>query len=726
MVNTPNPKQDAVSNSIVVTCASGLETLLIKEMHALELTNVEPHSGAVRFIGTLEDAYRICLHSRIASRVLWVVSEQVCTDDGEIYDLTKMVPWERYFAPEKKVRVLVDIVGVDNVNSQYVTFQVMDAVRDVFQENCQSRVITVKEQADVYVHAFWANDEIQFSIDLAGKPLHQRGYRQEQGAAPLKESLAAALLYWSGFNEAPDSALLDPFCGSGTILIEAALMQRKISPGLLRNEFGLEQCLFFDKAMWLSLKERAQAAVLPEPDKPSIRGFDVDAQAIVAAQANIRAAQVERCIHIQRAELGTVSLPKSVKEVSKGFVVTNAPYGERVGEESQIAYLYTALGNILQPLLPNWTVGVLSNHVESIDRVGLAQAEVHRFNNGPIRCYFKSAPWHKKPQPALMAPLIVTDYEPLPEQRDFINRLRKNVKPLRKWAEKSGVSCYRIYDADMPEFNMAIDWYDGQFHVQEYKPPKTVDEEKAANRLAIALQSLVKLFDVPRSAIALKSRAKQKGKQQYNRLQKANEFRVVSEAGVRLRINMRDYLDTGLFLDHRPVRGWLQERSQGKRVLNLFSYTCAGSVHAAVGGAKTTTSVDMSRTYLDWGRANLYLNGFSENNHRLVHANCMQWLRQHHLQYDVIFLDPPTFSNSKRMHGIFDVQRDHVELIDLAMKRLEKGGQLLFSNNYRRFALAPELYDRYQVKDVTRESIPMDFKGSKSIHCCFEIMHLVE
>src|SRR5690606_34305272 len=260
------------------------------------------------------------------------------------------------------------------------------------------------------------------------------------------------------------------------------------------------------------------------------------------------------------------------------------------------------------------------------------------------------------------------------------------------------ISCYRLYDADMPEFAVAVDLYDGWAHVQEYAAPASVSEDKAQARLQDVLVALPQVLGTPAERVVLKQRQRQTGKQQYERMDRRGEFLTVQEGQVRLLVNLTDYLDTGLFLDHRPMRLRIAEEARGKRFLNLFCYTASATVHAAVGGARRTTSVDLSKTYLDWARRNLALNGLSDL-HQLV---------QDRGEYDLIVLDPPTFSNSKRMDDVFDVQRDHVQLLDMAMARLAPGGVLYFSNNFRRFKLDPALEEKYQVEDISAQTLDKD------------------
>lgn len=302
----------------------------------------------------------------------------------------------------------------------------------------------------------------------------------------------------------------------------------------------------------------------------------------------------------------------------------------------------------------------------------------------------------------------------------FANRLQKNLKQLGKWARREKIECYRLYDADMPEYALAVDLYRDWVHVQEYAAPKSIDPAKAQVRLLDALAALPQALGIPSERIVIKRRERQGGKRQYERQNSEGRFMEVEEGGVRLLVNLTDYLDTGLFLDHRPMRLRLQREAAGKRFLNLFCYTATATVHAARGGARSTTSVDLSKTYLDWARRNLSLNGFSDKQ-KLVQSDVMEWLRADRGEYDLIFIDPPTFSNSKRMEGVFDVQRDQVELIDLAMTRLAKGGVLYFSNNFRKFELDPGLAARYQVEDISAQTLDPDFVRNPKIHRAWRI-----
>jgi 23S rRNA (guanine2069-N7)-methyltransferase / 23S rRNA (guanine2445-N2)-methyltransferase len=306
----------------------------------------------------------------------------------------------------------------------------------------------------------------------------------------------------------------------------------------------------------------------------------------------------------------------------------------------------------------------------------------------------------------------------------FANRLRKNLRLLGKWARREGVSCYRLYDADLPEYAVAVDLYEGWAHVQEYAAPETVDPARAEARLREAMAVLPEALGIPTEHVVLKVRRRQKGLAQYERLATTGDFREVGEGGLRFLVNLTDYLDTGLFLDHRPTRAMIRDLAAGRCFLNLFAYTGTASVYAASGGAASTTSVDMSRVYLDWARRNLALNGFDQGPvHRFVHADCLKWLEARRPErYDLIFLDPPTFSTSKRMgERTFDVQRDHVPLIRAVASLLGREGILLFSNNSRRFTLDRDALFDFLIEDVTAKTLPHDFARNPRIHTCWRI-----
>jgi len=305
----------------------------------------------------------------------------------------------------------------------------------------------------------------------------------------------------------------------------------------------------------------------------------------------------------------------------------------------------------------------------------------------------------------------------------LVNRLRKNLRSLGKWARNQNIECYRLYDNDLPEYAFAIDCYGEFIHMAEYQAPASIAQDKVEARRAQALLAVQEVLGVAPESIILKSRQRQRGKQQYQLLNRSNDFFTVREGASQFWVNLKDYLDTGLFLDHRPVRKFIYENARGARFLNLFCYTATASVHAALGGAESSLSIDLSNTYLDWARKNFLLNKLVGNKHRLKRADCISYLESNKEIFDLIFLDPPTFSNSKRTESVLDIQRDHVSLISNAMKKLEASGLLIFSSNNRNFKFDRVLRDRFKVKDFSNASLDRDFQRNRKIHQAWLIRH---
>lgn len=312
----------------------------------------------------------------------------------------------------------------------------------------------------------------------------------------------------------------------------------------------------------------------------------------------------------------------------------------------------------------------------------------------------------------------------LPGTEMFSNRLRKNLRHLGKWARRSGVTCYRLYDGDLPEYAVAIDLYEGWAHVQEYAAPASVSPERAAARLCDVMRVTPEILSIPPAQVVLKVRRRQRGPAQYERHADSARFHTVHEGGLAFLVNLTDYLDTGLFLDHRLTRGLIRGLAAGKGFLNLFAYTGSATVYAAAGGAAATTTVDMSGVYLDWARRNMGLNGFfAVAAHRFIQEDCLAWVESRPRdRFDLIFLDPPTFSNSKRMgERTFEVQRDHAALLRAVAHLLAPHGTLLFSNNFRQFRMDRAALREFDVQEITGATIPPDFQRNPRIHTCWKI-----
>ncbi|WP_267119853.1 bifunctional 23S rRNA (guanine(2069)-N(7))-methyltransferase RlmK/23S rRNA (guanine(2445)-N(2))-methyltransferase RlmL, partial [Xanthomonas sacchari] len=400
-----------------------------------------------------------------------------------------------------------------------------------------------------------------------------------------------------------------------------------------------------------------------------------------------------------------------------GTVVCNPPYDERLAAD---AALYRRLGDALKRAVPKWRASLLCGSDELAYATGLRAAKKYQMFNGALECPLIVC------DPIAVAPRAgaAEESRPLSDGAQMVaNRLRKNLRKFKTWRARARIGCYRAYDADLPEYAAAIDVYQedgGQartfLHVQEYAAPDSIPDADVRRRRNELLAAAREVFAVPAEQVALKTRERGKGGSKYGRFEQRGEFLVVREHDALLRVNLFDYLDTGLFLDHRPLRGVMAQQARGKRFLNLFCYTGVASVQAAVAGADSTTSVDLSGTYLQWCADNLAFNGKGGAQHRLVQADALSWLEAEKNRYDVIFCDPPTFSNSARAED-FDIQREHVRLLRAAVARLMPEGVLYFSNNFRRFKLDENALAEFAVcEEISAQTIDVDFERNPRIH----------
>lgn len=826
------------------TCPKGLEPLLAAELAGFGTASVRETLAGARFEGTLESAYRTCLWSRIASRVILTLATFPVTDAASLYDGVRRIPWREHLPSNGTLRV--DFGGTSETisNSLFGAQKVKDAVVDRIRDETGVRPSVDLDRPAVRVNVRLHQGEVTVGIDLSGDSLHRRGYRGEGGEAPLKENLAAAVLVRAGWMDIAGrrGSLVDPLCGSGTFLVEAALMASDTAPGIFRHHFGFDKWRPNPVLLWRNLlaearerRERGMARGLPD-----LRGYDADPRMVSAARENLRRAGFDR-VSVSVRELSRLTRPVHAG-AAPGLLVANPPYGERLGSADALAHLYRHFGDKLKEHFTGWKAALLTGNPDLGKTMGLRAKKVYALFNGPIPCklllfdvepeWFVEGPPAgpaavPRPEdttpggadarplspapavpdsngrcttsPAILEPALEPPVEPISErtaegaaertaeaisertaepappvpspptpdapkaesrQEDvpdapppphsgspreaggetaspagpgspappaaqgaemFANRLVKNLKKIGKWAHRHGVACYRLYDADMKEYAFAVDRYGDYLHVQEYTPPATVDPEAAQRRLDEALWEMVRVLGIPPERIYVKERRRQKRFDQYTRQASEGRLLEVTEGGSRFLVNLSDYVDTGLFLDLRPLRLKIREMARGKRFLNLFCYTAAATVHAAAGGARNTTSVDLSATYLAWARKNLALNGFSEALHRLIRSECGEFLSRCTQSFDLVLMDVPTFSNSKRMAGTLDIQRDQAGLIRKAARLLAPGGTLFFSTHNRRFQLETGALADLAPRDISKETLPEDFAGDPRIHQCWEI-----
>lgn len=700
-------------NALFASTARGLEELLKTELENLGAQNAQVVQGGVHFEGDAHLLYSSLMWSRLASRILLPLSECNVYSDLDLYLGVQAIDWTAMFAPGATFAVHFSGLNDTIRNSQYGALKVKDAIVDAFTRKNLPRPNVDKDQPDLRINVWLNKETASIALDLSGDGLHQRGYRDATGQAPIKETLAAAIVQRSGWQ--PGTPLIDPMCGSGTLLIEAAMIATDRAPGLHRTRWGFTGWAKHDDEIWKSVKTDAQVRARRGLSEYQSRfyGSDNDSRVIERARSNARRAGLADIISFSVSDVAQLTNP--LPKGPLGTVISNPPYGERLESEPALIALHSLLGRAMKQQFGGWNLSLFSASPELLSCLQLRADRQFKAKNGPLDCVQKN--YH------LAAGSSEGGQGRIAE--DYANRLRKNLKKLDKWAKQEGVECYRLYDADLPDYNVAVDRYADWVVIQEYAPPKTVDANKARQRLFDVIAATIQVLEIAPNKLVLKTRERQKGTSQYQKVAQKEEFMEVREYNARFWVNLTDYLDTGLFLDHRIARRMLGQMSKDKDFLNLFAYTGSASVHAGLGGAKSTTTVDMSRTYLEWAERNLRLNGLTGRNHRLIQADCLGWLAESTERFDVIFIDPPTFSNSKRMEASFDVQRDHLALMKDLKRLLKPGGTIMFSNNKRGFKMdLPGLADlSLKAQEITEKTLSQDFARNRQIHNCWLVTH---
>ncbi len=769
---------------LFATTPKAMETILTEELQSLGITNIKATMAGVAFQGDLETAYRACLWSRTANRILLVLSSFEVKTQEDLYNGVQQINWFEHINADDTFAVSFSAKNSEAINNTHFgALKVKDAIVDQMRDKFQQRPSINTEQPNIRINVYLNGEIAQLSLDLSGESLHRRGYRDVNIQAPMKENLAAAMLLRCGWPEIAkqNGSLIDPMCGSGTLLLEGAMIAADYAPGLLRDYFGFIGWKKHDADCWKKLRTEALQRRKAGMEKlPVMVGFDQNRHTVNAALTHIANAGLQNKIHVERRDIEDAEPAESW---TPGLLICNPPYGERLGDEQETAELYKKFGESLKAHFIGWKAAMIISNPELGFRLGIRSQKPITLYNGALECkllrfnieessfFIPKAKTQEeriaqviaisKTEPpvvntekvarvekALMpdtesrsdkesgkakAPIIVEAATHKEDSKvgaiEFANRLKKNFKKLSKWARQNGITCYRVYDADLPEYAAAVDIYQGAetwINVQEYEPPKTIDQHKADQRLAGLLAEIPQVLGVNSEHIFLKIRRKQRSTDQYEKHGELGRFHTIEEGGCKLLVNFEDYLDTGLFLDHRPIRLLIQQQANNKRFLNLFAYTGSATVHAAMGGATSTTTVDMSNTYTEWAKNNMALNK-NTGEHEFIQADCLEWLANEAKkaadvrQYDLIFLDPPTFSNSKRMEDVFDIQNDHVQLIKNAVTLLAPEGILYFSTNFRRFKIDSPGLSELTVEDISAATIPEDFSRNPRIHYCWKI-----
>lgn len=707
---------------LVATAAFGLEAVVVRELGDLGYTAQVMRPGRILFEADSAAICRSNLWLRSADRVLLQLARFQAIDFDVLFDTVREIPWEAWITPTAAIPV--------RGRAHKSQLSSVPACQRTVKKAIVERLTSDRGWTDlpetgnpVPVEVNILNDEATISIDTSGQGLHRRGYRTLVGPAQIRETLAAGLVQLSFWN--PDRPLIDPFCGTGTVAIEAALLGRRIAPGALR-QFAAEHWPAIAASQWKTARQEAQDLALPSlPER--IIGTDADPKSLELARYHAEQASVAKDIHFQQREFLDLSSQRQY-----GCLICNPPYGERLGENAEITALYQSIPKVLRRL-KTWSHFILSARADLETLVGQQADRRRKLYNGQIACTYYQffgprppRPEHKdRLQPAVRSGQAFGGLHPEAERQatEFANRLRKRARHLRRWPARRGITCFRLYERDIPEIPLVVDLYEEALHIAEFERPHERTTAEHADWLDQMVRTAAHALKTPRELVFVKHRARQRGHSQYKRLGNEQTTRVVQEGGLKFHVNLSDYVDTGLFLDHRITRSLVRDAAQGANFLNLFAYTGTFSVYAAAGGAAQTTSVDLSSTYLTWAAENLHLNGFEGKEHRQIQGDVMRYLRDlpPGRPFDLVVVDPPTYSNSKNLAADWDIQRDYVALLKRVLIHTAEGGVIFFSTNSRRFKLDEGNLHGVTIHNITRQTIPEDFRNLR-IHQCWRII----
>jgi 23S rRNA (guanine2445-N2)-methyltransferase / 23S rRNA (guanine2069-N7)-methyltransferase len=741
-----------LSLELIATAAAGTEAIVKRELTSLgfEARTVTP--GRLLFRGDMSAICRTNLWLRVAERILIRIGTFPAADFDALFEGTKALPWAQWLPRDAEFPVSgrshrSQLTSVPAVQRS-VKRAIVECLRAAHHTN------ELPETGPRYAIKISLRDDVAtLTLDTTGTGLHKRGYRRLVGEAQLRETLAAAMVQLSFWR--PGRVLADPFCGTGTIPIEAAMIGRNIAPGLNR-EFVCEPWPIFDAKIWKQAREEARDSIRPTLGE-RLLAYDIDAETLSLARFHAQQAGVADDIHWQQRPFSELRA-----KAEYGCIITNPPYGERMGDDREIVELYRSFPLVLRRL-PTWSHYILSSRSDLEELVGQKATRRRKLYNGPIECTYYQFHGPRPPrkngdQVETVVELPAAEHridsssgeeEFVPEQKlpkairrdehdappafgglqqsatrqaeEFANRLRNRARHFRRWPTKRGITCFRLYERDVPDVPLVVDRYEDALHIAEFARPHARSPAQHADWLDLMARTAAKVLEVPRDQVFVKHRDRQRGAEQYQRIDERGARKTVHEGGLKFIVNLSDYVDTGLFLDHRITRQMVRERAAGKRFLNLFGYTGSFSVYAAAGGAASTTTVDKSTTYTEWARENLELNGFVGVKHNVVRSDIRTFLDglKPPGKWDLAVVDPPTFSNTKGIEVDWDVQRDHAELLRHVAPHIASGGQVFFSTNFRRFKLdEAALAADYSIRDITRQTIPEDFRNQR-IHKCW-------
>ncbi len=718
---------------LVATAAFGLEAVVVRELKNLGYEGRVARPGRIEFSGNEAAICRANLWLRSADRVMVQIAKFSAPDFDALFDTVAELPWEDWIVREAAIPVR----GRSHKSQLTSVPAVQRTVKKAIVKRLLSKMGAVElpeTGAAVPIEVALLDNEATISVDTSGDGLHRRGYRTLVGPAQLRETLAAALVQLSFWKR--DVPLIDPFCGTGTIIIEAAMIGRNIAPGRNR-EFAAEHWPQFSHVAWKQARQEAADLVLPGFEERPI-GTDIDAESLSLARYHAEQAGVAEEVHFQQRAFADLTTKRQY-----GCTIMNPPYGLRIGDEHEVAELYRTFPEILRRL-KTWSHFVLSAHENFEQLVGQEADRRRKLYNARIECTYYQFFGPRRPRESSSQPEVSNETSPTQpsgyrreelkkafgglreeatrQAEEFANRLKKLARHLRRWPAR-GITCYRLYERDIPEVPLVVDRYEDALHIAEFERPHERTAAEHADWLDLMVRTAAAALDVSPDLVFLKLRERQRGESQYERFSDEHVVQTVQEAGLKFIVNLSDYLDTGLFLDHRITRGMVREVASGKRFLNLFAYTGSFTAYAAAGGAAKTTTVDLSANYLDWAHENLRINGLAGPQHEFIRDDSLDFvsnLKKHDL-FDLAVVDPPTFSNSKRLEFDWDVQRDYLPLLSRLLEHMTPSGVIFFSTNSRRFKFDESAFTGVTIREISKQTVPEDFRN-KRIHRCWRIL----
>ena len=697
-------------------CAAGFEGVLADELRGLGLRRVRPLKGGVAFFGPLEHAYRACLWSRVATRIQLVLARLDARNADALYAGAARLPWERTVRPKATIAVQAHGENPSLRNTQFTALKVKDAICDCLRERRGERPDVDAHDPDLAIDVSVHASHATLFLNLSGPSLHRRGYREQgvQTEAPLKETLTAGMLLAAGWDRLArnGAAFADPMCGSGTLAIEAALVAADVAPGLLRTRWGFEGWLGHEEDVWSDLTDdahrRAEAGIAT--CTCAIVGGDLDSRSIEIARENARRAGVSEIVRLDVANASTLAsrIGTTLDTVpDQGLVAVNPPYGRRIGETSDLPEVYSALTRGIEGLPQGWRMVAITPDTGLDTALGMAAEQVIPCYNGPIasfvRAYGSVAANKEQVNVISLAGMQHSVRVAEKNSEQFAARLRKVAKERAKWARRAGVTCYRVYDADLPDYALSVDVFestDGPLfaRLEEHPAPASIDENRADRRFADAVAIVPAVLDVDRANVVAKSR-------NADAVSPNDRFVIrVIEDNLAFEVNAGARQDTGLALDLRPIRAMIREMAAGRRFLSIGSYAGAPSAFAAAGGAASTTTVDPSSSYLDWARRNLDANGFSGKRHRTQRALDAR------ATFDLVYADSSALG-----------QRTLADIAEL----LAPDGTVVLTSSRRDFRIddAELAAADLTLEDVTAKTIPHDFSRTPKVHRCLLLRH---